>query len=408
MGGKALPPDLDGCRTRERRTVVTESPMPPVETNLWLSDLRCRGRMAVLLEEIEHISHAIDRADRRNRRAHQVTRWTLEAALVAVSGVFFVYPGETVAITFFAAIGMAMLVLGALSTLLEVVFGSWVARLVFLVAVIVAIGAESLGSELLGVTVATVCGALALALLLLRLASRSRLLRALDLGRRDLDMGESLVFEREASPQVESEDPDETCEDELPYKLAYVLPTSWLLYRTDDRLIDELELVDAFVFDGRAEGDSPAVRQAEVVRVHESTRMSERQLSGAEVTELTGAQRRLIRHMVLNTLLWAWCVALVMRVIEQLLHGEPTPYLSATGWCVVVAVALARGGQHTSTLRSYSSDLRNQTVFAFHQETPDREQFLEFEVLPKTEFLWTVRGIPAEWRARHQPPVRAR
>ncbi|MBK8234924.1 MAG: hypothetical protein IPK74_05165 [Deltaproteobacteria bacterium] len=216
----------------------------------------------------------------------------------------------------------------------------------------------------------------------------------------DADLDEGLVLCFRGSPAAERPDDPGGASVEAMFE---VLPRSRLLYSVQARPIDawqpfELSLVavpPSEVVDEWPTGDARRFQRGDANHTYR-----QRPLVPAECDELLRFRRRLRRQILVEAVVTAWGAAVLVRLVEMLLHWRVLPSVTRAGWLAVGILVGVRVWRGVTLARALARDQRGGHVLRIWSRagrTIGDEP--ELEILPESGLIWTEQGRPASGRA---------
>jgi len=126
--------------------------------------------------------------------------------------------------------------------------------------------------------------------------------------------------------------------------------------------------------------------------------LRQRHLTEQEIDELKRIRTRIWRRLPLRTLGFAYFVAVVIRIVENVIKSRMSAGLSGLGWGFVLVVTIGNLAIQIVRLRRLKADIERGAALVIRSAHEDVGGVPLGEVLPESGLGWTERGSPAAWR----------
>jgi hypothetical protein len=355
--------------------------------------------------ELADLSERVRGEFRRRRPVKQRLRAIGGVLAVTTLGFVVWNPGERpLALTLAAAFGVLLIAGGLLGALEAAIWSPrawvrWMFRIGLSCAVLMVLVFESLPEGFaiaLTLAVSTLGVFGGVASLVERVSSVRRWRPAFAVVELDLAEGRVMCF---GGPVPNAEDPDDPAS---PTELKIeILPRSRFVHRVNAEISPNWETARVHAVSVARVEPSDIVfsdRAAKLQRVDESHTYRERALTPAEAAELKEIRTRLGRRAVADAVGAALFAAILVRLVESILHWRQSPELSRAGWIAVGIIVVLRVWRAAATWRALGADLRTAGVLLAWPRGASHEDPPSAEILPHSELVWTQHGEAPEWR----------
>jgi hypothetical protein len=301
----------------------------------------------------------------------------------------------------FASLGGFMMAAGLISGVAEIVMGiSRGARLTFIaLALGVILSAATsepgeLGDSMFpGALMAFgLVGLVFMGIRFFRRRDSVRILREVDQG---LSANTVVRFAGEI-PSVDGDTPTEAAIEK--HEMEVLVPSGIVLHVDGDRPVEPVQL-EVFVLAGPGLPPVSAPLTAfEALPPKEGWEYRQRHLTSAEVSEVRKLSRRVLVRGFLGSVGAFWLIGVVVTNADRLFHRGLTanPRWEAFALSAVIPILMLFYAAYQAWLLRRDAEMALLVVAKKWDRSIEAE--LSEEILPSSNRLWTVNGVPGEWR----------
>lgn len=197
-------------------------------------------------------------------------------------------------------------------------------------------------------------------------------------------------------PLVDSDTPTETLIEK--HEIEVLVPSGILLHVDGDRPVEPVQL-EVFVLAGPGLPPMSAPLTAfEALPPQEGWEYRQRHLTSAETSEVRKLSKRVLVRGFLGSVGVFWLIGVVVTYADRLLRGAPTgnPRWEAFVLSAVIPILMLLYAAYQAWLLRRDAEMALLVVAKSWDRSIEAE--LTEEILPSSNRLWTVNGVPGEWR----------